>query len=340
MFKRRTLFILGAGASHEAKLPIGSTLAHEISNKLDIRFEDGYRPVGSGDRGLYEQLYRGRREEAPLIQQACWLIRDGIHLANSIDDFLDLHHDNAELVTVGKATIVKCILEAEKASSLFYDHRQPRASIDFPKLHDTWFNKFMKMAGRGVRLGKAETVFDNLSFIVFNYDRCLEHFLLNALQRLYGMGERDAAPIAASVKIVHPYGSLAPLLTDTSPSGVRFGHKERDDYPSLATNIKTYTEQQTEGEELDQIRREIENAECIVFLGFGFLDQNMRLLTPAEKMQRKPVFATTFGMSDDDTALVVNQIKNMFTSTRPEQIRVTNKCRCSDLFDNYSRSLC
>jgi hypothetical protein len=41
MFKRRTLFVLGAGASAEVDFPLGSQLAKAIGNKLDIRFEGG-----------------------------------------------------------------------------------------------------------------------------------------------------------------------------------------------------------------------------------------------------------------------------------------------------------
>jgi len=34
MFKRRTLFVVGAGASAEVKLPVGAQLAKNIGHKL------------------------------------------------------------------------------------------------------------------------------------------------------------------------------------------------------------------------------------------------------------------------------------------------------------------
>jgi hypothetical protein len=220
MFKRRTLFVIGAGASAEAKLPIGSELAGAISKRLDIRFDDfGSRHVGLGDIRLFDNLKRKQPDKARDIQQACWLIRDGVHLSNSIDDFLDLHRDNATLTLVGKAAVAKSILEAENASSLHYDWRQPGRGINFPNLHPTWFNKFVKMLSRGVQ--KPDAIFAKVSFVVFNYDRCIEHFLLHGLQRLYGISEQDAASICATLSIRHPYGMLAPLATSTSPKGVR-----------------------------------------------------------------------------------------------------------------------
>ena len=44
---------------------------------------------------------------------------------------------------------------------------------------DTWLVKFMYMLGRGVPKENVREIFDNVSFIVFNYDRCVEFFLRN-----------------------------------------------------------------------------------------------------------------------------------------------------------------
>jgi hypothetical protein len=340
MFKRRTLFIVGAGASSEATLPVGSQLASLISDKLDIRFQEGHRHVGHGDLELYRDLCRGRQHSAQLIQQACWLIRDGIHLANSIDDFLDLHQENQELTLVGKAAVAKSILEAERKSTLYYNWRKPREGINFPNLAPTWFNKFMKMASQGVPRRRVESIFENPSFVVFNYDRCIEHYLLHALQRLYGMSEPEVAPICASVRIVHPYGVLAPLATETSRNGVRYGEPDDADVPSLTANIKTYTERKEEGEELAQIRTEVEKADCLVFLGFAFHEQGMRLISPGQRMKPKAVYATAFGMSGEKTEVSRNQIYRMFTVARKAVVHITNEYTCAKLLDNYSKSFC
>jgi hypothetical protein len=40
MLKESTVFVVGAGASSEFNLPIGTDLAIEISAKLDVRFDD------------------------------------------------------------------------------------------------------------------------------------------------------------------------------------------------------------------------------------------------------------------------------------------------------------
>jgi hypothetical protein len=52
MFKRRTLFIVGAGASCEFDLPPGPGLAKTISEKVNIA-SDRYRSYdGDDDRGI------------------------------------------------------------------------------------------------------------------------------------------------------------------------------------------------------------------------------------------------------------------------------------------------
>lgn len=56
MFKRRTLIVLGAGASAEVDFPIGTGLATAIKSKMDIRFEGFNKNVGSGDNTWFVKL--------------------------------------------------------------------------------------------------------------------------------------------------------------------------------------------------------------------------------------------------------------------------------------------
>src|SRR5579872_3767187 len=149
MFKKNTLFIVGAGASTELDLPLGSVLAKRISAKMDIRFERGFEPVGLGDLNLFNLITRNRQQYANEFQQAGWLIRDGILLSRSIDDFLDLHRKDQRVKLYGKAAIVQCILEAERASKLYFD-RNKGVSFTPAKLSDTWLVKFMQMLSPGI----------------------------------------------------------------------------------------------------------------------------------------------------------------------------------------------
>jgi hypothetical protein len=105
---------------------------------------------------------------------------------------------------------------------------------------------------------------------------------------------------------------------------------------------KTFTERLEDEEAVNAIRKEVEKAEIIVFLGFAFHSQNMELirLEPREKQNMKRVFATALGISGSDAYVVYNQVVetlNLRTETKSVQIR--NDLTCAGLFDEYWRSL-
>jgi hypothetical protein len=234
----------------------------------------------------------------------------------------------------GKAAIVKAILEAERNSTLYYNRFEDQ-QFDITKFSDTWFVRFMHILGRNIPVEEVETIFKNVAFIIFNYDRCVEFFLLNALQVLYGITERDAQGCMNSLHIIHPYGTV--------PDNIPFG-QTRADYLSLSDRIKTYTEQVGDVSMTEHLVTELEEAEHIIFLGFAFHDQNIALLTPKNQMAAsKRIYGTAYGMSDSDVEVVGLQIDKWFTGSnasiyRSKMIRLENKLKCADLFENYARS--
>jgi hypothetical protein len=336
MFKRQTLFVLGAGSSAEVGLPVGTQLAETIGKKVDIRY-DGTKHTGQGDLDLYDNLTRGGAftgQHALEFQSAGWRIRDGIRLAQSIDDFLDLHRSDKFMTTYGKAAIVKAILEAERNSKLFYNRfgGAERNAFDPALIADTWFVKFMHRLGRGIPKESASTLLNRVSFINFNYDRCLEYFLTHAIRALYNLRYDELPAILASLRLVHPYGAIG--------GDVEFGG--RVDYSAEAQRIKTYTEQIEDASIVEQIREEVVRAECIVFLGFAYHSQNLSILNPRRKMDYKPVYGTAYKMSKADVEVVVNQIANFFDipgSYAATGMVKLESLKSADLFDYYAKSL-
>jgi hypothetical protein len=335
MFNRRSLFVCGAGTSFEAGLPLGVGLAKAIATKMDVRFtQGGYLPTGGGDFDLYDEIKQRLPNQQNEYQRAAWLIRDGLGFAQSIDDFLDQHRSNAQVNAYGKAAIVKTVLEAEKASALYFNPFDG-GRFKGEELANTWFVKFMYMLGRGIPKENVRQIFDNISFIVFNYDRCIEYFLLHALQRLYSIGENEAAAIMDDLSIIHPYGSIGSLRD------VPFG-TTRADYVALAKGIRTYTEQV--GETAGEIAVEVARAKCIVFLGFAYHSQNLQIIRPEPLIPTIPMYGTAYKMSDADVEVVSQRLADYFLpnvgmQTRRSQIKLENKQTCADLFDNYARSI-
>lgn len=289
MFNRRTLFVVGAGASEEAGLPVGTGLAEIIKSKLTIDNSHG-RPRVTGDPELFRQLCADKPHDINNYTEAFSRISGGILLSNSIDDFLHIHRSNRNVVEAGKACIVSAILDQELRSKLsghlgdgiFTDP-------DLSRVADSWYVKLMRVLGPGTNVENVARVLDNVSFIVFNYDRCVEHFLQYALRNLYGITKGDAADIVRAATIIHPYGSIGTL------DEVPFGDSERGGLLAISERIKTYTERIEERQTIETMRKEVAAARCIVFLGFAFHDQNMALLKPRRPLTKKEIYATALG---------------------------------------------
>jgi hypothetical protein len=348
MFQKRTLFVLGAGASREFGLPLGPALASTIAENMNVRFERGNVAETKG-ADILDQVWKNRAAEINEFLKAFSLIRHGVQLSSSIDDFLDVHASNEKAKRVGKMAIVKTVIKAERDSSLYFDKSNIYNRIPISNFENTWIVKFMRMLGRGLRVEDKEKIFRNVAFIVFNYDRCLEHFLVHALRQFYAIDENTAASILKTLTIIHPYGLAAPFKTHDGAQGYHYaaeGHGFVPDYWSLSDGIRTYSEQMTDASELQKIHQEINEAQRIVFLGFGFHDQNLGLLAPPGGMERKQIFATAKGMSDSDVSLVRAQLIRFFTpnaqmlvNSLPDMIQIRSDLTCTELFDSYNKSL-
>lgn len=332
MFNRRTLFILGAGASAEVGLPTGPGLALDIRNRLDVTFDSFGRLKAARDDELAINIFQSNRPAVREYASAFRTIREGILLSSSIDDFLNIHSGNGHLVEAGKAAIVSAILQAEAASDLYVDRSNDNNKLDYVKIAESWFLKFMRVLGPGIVARDAEFALDAISFIVFNYDRCLEHFLSYALRDLYGVSKPDALKMVEGTTIIHPYGSIGTL--EKVPFGG--GQNRRFDYLALGNEIRTYAEQFDAGAVNTRIQKAIAEAECIVFLGFAYHDQNMTLLKPEAHLDGRHVFGTAFGMSEADKHVVIGQLSQFFATfpgARPtDYIRIESTLRCSGLF--------
>jgi hypothetical protein len=353
MFNRKTLFIVGAGAGFDIEMPVGRALAETIASRTKVGL-DHHRLVRAktNDLDFALSFFEQNDQKTNEYLIAFNLIHDGVLLASSIDDFLNIHENAPEVVTVGKVAIVRSILHAERQCKLFVDRSNFYNKLDIAKIRDAWFVKFMQVLAPGRKVPEVAKVLDDVSFITFNYDRCLEVFLRNALQRMYGIQPMQAAEIVSKANIIHPYGSVGTL--ESVPFGGNDGG--RMDYRNLSKTIKTYTERIEEAEVLHNMQTTIREAQCIVFLGFAYHKQNMALLQPPyeqDRRQIKQVYGTAFGMSDSDVDEVVNELSSFFPSGEREvvgkgigrvvdsgkNIRIENKLTCTQLFDYYAKSL-
>jgi hypothetical protein len=356
MFESETVFVIGAGASHEVGLPIGSGLKKQIAEKIDIRFEDGWTQ-SSGDRQIMNVIKEHSRSPQSLntdpnaYLHCAWQIRDAMPQAISIDNYLDAHRGNKLIEFCAKLGIVKSILEAERESTLYVDYKRAER-LDLSRLSDTWYNGFFQLLSERVALGEIDHIFDNVTFISFNYDRCIEQYLYFALQNYYSLSPEKTKELMAKVRILRPYGSIGPLPLQVPQSvGVAFGLPNSNGIPygsesgnilDMATQIKTFTEQVEDRVALNAIKSAIQQAETLVLLGFGFHPQNLELIAPKLPSMTERVFATAKGISKSDCAVVAAELSNMLQNPNLEhdlQIELRSDLTCSQLFSEYWRSI-
>jgi hypothetical protein len=345
MFESKTLFIVGAGASAEIDLPVGSTLLEMIAKKLKISFQNGFQ-LSSGDHRIVDAINRyarERNENQNLYYQKGRMIEDAVPVAPSIDNFLDAHKKDFHLQFCGKLGIVSSILDAERKSRLFVDeHRGGRD--DLGRLGGTWYTSFMKMLDERVDRDEIETIFDNVSVITFNYDRCIQKFLHVALQKYYLISDARAAELISRLEIIHPYGSVGPLPFEGSGnSAVAYGADVHESsLIEAAGRIRTFTEQIEDEDLLGSIHASVNRAETIVFMGFAFHPQNMQLLDVGMGNEAKRVFATSFLCSQGDIEVFISQIRSMLGDERfgdefNVDIRIPAGLKCADLLSEFSR---
>lgn len=343
MFRSKTVFVVGAGGSVEAGLPTGAGLKDIIAGKLAIRFRHGQDQI-SGSHDIMNSLRRrvrgpnGRGDAEP-YRQAAMTIAQAMPQALSIDNYIDAHRDD-KIELCGKLGIVQSILEAEAKSMLFFNDIREN-TIKFSNLGGTWYTSFMQLLTESLSKADLAKVFENISFVTFNYDRCIEHFLFHSLRNYYVISESNAKDLMRSLIIKHPYGTVGSLPWQTDDVGVPFGGADHGvDLLALASQIKTFTERTDDEEALKSLHALFEDADCIVFLGFAFHPQNMQLMTSGKPSKAKRVFATGKGISDTDCEMVAMQIRDMlYAHPRDIKIDIRNDLTCTGLFAEFWRSL-
>lgn len=339
MFSQPTVFIVGAGASSEVGLPIGNELTTTIARKLNFD-SDGFR-LTSGDKNIYAAIDQYSRDTSPrnrsLLYEAGRSIASAMGQSLSIDNFLHTHSHDESIVMMGKIGIASSILEAEQRSAMS-TNGDSNASIKLHNTANTWYNTLFSMLYEGVVFPEIDSLFDNISFITFNYDRCIEHYLPSAIANYYLIPLEDAKILTRNLKIIHPYGQVGPLPGDPKKAGIPFGAKP--DYRNIfatSSQIRTFTEGIDDEEMIDKMHSIIASAAVIVYLGFSFGDMNMKILK-VENLNSKRVFATTYMMSNSNASTAKIDIDLSLGKKFMRRIELADM-KCNQLLLDYRKAI-
>jgi hypothetical protein len=311
MFAKPTVFVIGAGASVEYGLPLGPALRDRIAAAVRYQVKEGNRL--EGDETLLNAIKRQFNNENKIVDSYITAGRElaaSMQMHASIDEALHYWSANPEAVQLGKIAIANEILSAERNTHLS-DHQT--GHVDVPR--KGWMWPFLSMTlGSDLTREQAEQAFANLTLINFNYDRTVEQFLYWALQQHGRVSADVAAKSVASLNQIRPYGSIGNLPWQENPGPPFGGSQKENDLFSIAKSIRTYTEQQHGGTN-QRIDQALDSARLIIFLGFGYHPQNMKLLKPVPgKTYPKihTVIATSMGVPEDDRATLEELLRGTF----------------------------
>ncbi len=110
----------------------------------------------------------------------------------SIDEFLE---HRPEFADIGKGAIARALIQYESPESLYSDD-------------DNWYRHlFHQMRASSLK----EFAKNRVTFVTFNYDRSLEHFLYTAAANLWGAQPQEVAEVICGFPIFHVHGRLGSL---------------------------------------------------------------------------------------------------------------------------------
>ncbi|MCP4718189.1 MAG: hypothetical protein GY860_01925 [Desulfobacteraceae bacterium] len=349
---QKTVYVLGAGASAEVGLPTGAKLKDKIATLLGIH--DKRSGVQGFENGIIADALRSHATNCkggnflitPYLQ-AAEHIQKAMPLHISIDNFIDTQKGNEIIEICGKLSITKAILDAEKESKLFIDPSNIFNRLNFNILTKSWYNSFMMLLTENCRKEELSHRLSSIALIIFNYDRCFEHFVYQALQTSYNLIPTEAAEFVDKIEIYHPYGVVGKLPWQKNGSvSVEYGEKINGiRLFKVAKQIKTFTEgTDPNSSNIVALQESIGKAARIVFLGFAYHRTNLELMmepfTKDESLKADQILGTANSLSDTDRDFIKFQLsRHCGQKILDRDIGIDNNLKCSAFFNEYWRSL-
>lgn len=346
MIIKKTVMVIGAGASSEVNLPLGSELTNHISNLLNFEWQAFHNEVDSGDNRIFSAIVKqvGGLDDIDSLSSYLEMgkhISEAMSLTQSIDQFIHTHRGNERIEFLGKLAIVKAILDAER-SSLMLDNIYHENEVNLPSIANTWYVALFKLiaSGTGNRIKDIKQSLQNITFIIFNYDRCVEYFFYKALKTHFLLSDNEAANLVSGMNIYHPYGQVGYLPWEGRKPSIGFGkNPSSNELLELSSHILTFTEGTDPNKsKIAGIKQCMREAELLIFLGFAYYEQNMSLLTPHNIPEESiRCLGTAFNMSDANREVVDSEVKKVRKMPSMDYRLCKETERCVDLINNYER---
>jgi hypothetical protein len=280
MITMSTVLVLGAGASYPYGFPTAKGLKELICEAFASNTSPPSTFLSEECEFAPEQFFQFREA----------FLRSG---QPSIDAFLERRPN---FLSVGKLAIAFCLMPFEREEKLY--HPDPNRGGDWYEYLSVKLNSSFEEFGE-----------NKLSIITFNYDRSLEHYLLNSLINLHGKTRDECASTLEKIPIVHIYGQLG-----EQPYTTQRSHQYRPDrvehfiyVKTAATGIKLYHEEAEAEAASARARELLRTAKRICFLGFSYNPFNVSRLNIGGSLD---LSTTTIGTTRGLIGMEIQDAKN------------------------------
>jgi hypothetical protein len=310
MITEETLFIIGAGASNPYGYPTGTEILNEIIGKFTKRFAE---------------LYKLDNYEVPKN-----FVKE---LVGSRDKMIDyfLATSSINNTEIGKKAILLSI----------HDYEQKNQLDELKKLpDDDWFRDLTREMTKDLVTQKDVRSFkgNRVNFLTFNYDRTIEYFLGGIIQHKFSVPEQEVRKYLEGIEVVHIYGRLPFLPWENSGTNSIYGRPVNSAYLGKNFNsIKTIHERNSY--EKEKINSLISKAKRIFFLGFGFADENLKVLDLMKSIKNyKNIYCTALGISEKRKEQLSKMLAPEKVISNSSTIYITpilRDCGCSELLQKY-----
>lgn len=369
---KKTVIVLGAGASCDCEFPTGAGLIDEI-----IKFNGNWENVRTIKRIIWNSRHRilskglqnglpaeasallSSPDEKPFFEQKNELFRQWIELLppfKSIDEFISLR---PEYSLLAKVSIVLVLSKSEQ--SKFFDTGPDG-------INRIWYHNFFSNLVQGIRkIEVFNTRLKSIQIITFNYDRSLEYFLRRSISAYF----RIPVDEVGALPILHVYGSIG-SLANADPHNfhpyepVKYSEKDDrfntgltskriynspvphnlDDFQKFDQYVFQLSERiETYGIDYDPVKQQeiqasVRQAERVYFFGFAFHSQNISILFDEYSAGMKlgnHVDGTFYKIPKEYLQRIVSLCQKHFQSgpalNSPKEMKI------KDFFEDYSLRL-
>jgi hypothetical protein len=301
MIRAPTVFVLGAGASADFDFPVGKDLLRKVVDDLGSGGSHvGNNVLASGFSSTDVDDFKNA-----LRFSAEW----------PIDAFLE---KRPNFMKIGKAAMAAELITYEQTERLFrLDGNLNWIQYLVGKMQGSSFEAFAE---------------NKVTFVTFNYDRVLEHYLCTALENAWGKTQDEVGALLRKMPIIHLHGQLGflPWQSDRVDQVRAFETTLNPEQIRIAADgIKVVHEGiEDRREQFDAAKAAILAAARTYLLGVGTGNVNLDRLSQKDFPNDK-VVATEVGLTQTEH----NDAVTKYTP----RIQFRQNTDCKELISNFVR---